>query len=299
MILLNEESNKELYYDINKALQFLRTLPKITTVGNVKFFAYWKNLRPFGRKQALPILSFLTTQDQSRTKFILYSNVDLSDNIWLRPLLPLIEFKVYDVVNEAKNTPLENKRELFKETDDYCWADTDLFRLLMLYKYGGVYIDMDVVLLRRFDPILDQEYMYKWGREKNMINGAVMALFKESKLATMLLEEIKLPRENNVSWDTELYVKVKKKIDFTVFPSAFFNPEWQVTLVSNKRRNDLRNPFKRTPVSSELFDGVFSWHWHNKWDEVIENGSKFEILEKLNKEKFQRIYGFEYNVIED
>ena len=26
-------------------------------------------------------------------------------------------------------------------------------------------------------------------------------------------------------------------------------------------------------------DGAFAWHWHNRWDDRIEDGSKFQLLE--------------------
>jgi hypothetical protein len=28
-----------------------------------------------------------------------------------------------------------------------------------------------------------------------------------------------------------------------------------------------------------MYDGAFAWHWHNRWDDAIEPGSKFQILE--------------------
>ena len=39
----------------------------------------------------------------------------------------------------------------------------------------------------------------------------------------------------------------------------------------------------------ELFDGAFTWHWHNKWDDLIEAGSKFDILEKKINAKFNAL----------
>ena len=51
-------------------------------------------------------------------------------------------------------------------------------RLLVLHKYGGVWVDMDVVFLRDFKPLLDQEWMYMWGSETDFI--------KEGACATVL-----------------------------------------------------------------------------------------------------------------
>lgn len=36
---------------------------------------------------------------------------------------------------------------------------------------------------------------------------------------------------------------------------------------------------KKTKYSNQLYDGVFSWHWHNNWNTPIEIGSKWQIIE--------------------
>jgi hypothetical protein len=42
--------------------------------------------------------------------------------------------------------------------------------------------------------------------------------------------------------------------------------------------------------TDHLYDGVFSWHWHNGWREEIEVGSKWEILEsRFDKEVKEKI----------
>ena len=43
--------------------------------------------------------------------------------------------------------------------------------------------------------------------------------------------------------------------------------------------------------------GAFSWHWHNKWDAEIEEGSKFSILEKIVNSKYAK--SFDYVIDKD
>ena len=38
-----------------------------------------------------------------------------------------------------------------------------------------------------------------------------------------------------------------------------------------------------------MFDGAFTWHWHNRWDDVIEIGSKFQILEEKHLTMFHKL----------
>ena len=139
--------------------------------------------------------------------------------------------------------------------------------------------------------------MYKWSFQKEMINGAIMRMFKGSQLGLDLLTQMSInpARPGTTAWSTDLYQTVRRfNKNWTVFPCAFFNTEWQIYL-SPEEKKDPKNeelikfitcPFKKTEITtSHLYDGVFSWHWHNNWREEIEIGSKWEILEsKFDKE---------------
>ena len=98
----------------------------------------------------------------------------------LKPFLKYIKFRIWNPVIESKGTILENKMQFLTVNDDRNWAAGDLFRILCLYNYGGLYTDFDVVYLKDLSPLLNQEFMYKWSFQKDMINGAVMRMFKGS-----------------------------------------------------------------------------------------------------------------------
>ena len=66
-----------------------------------------------------------------------------------------------------------------------------------------------------------------------------------------------------------------------MFPSAFFNTEWQM--------KEPFEPFKKTPGSTNLYEGAFAWHWHNRWDEPIQQGSKFQLIEARIDEKLRQL----------
>lgn len=296
MLNINEESHESLYYNVEECVDFCKSIPNTTYNEPTEYHIFWNVGLPFERKQTLPIKSYLCTQNLKSTKLNVWSNIDLTKNEFLKPFLPYIDFKIWYPIKESKNTPLEGKFDLLRVNDGLNWAAGDLFRILALYNYGGVYVDVDVVFLRDFAPLLSQEFMYKWSFQKEMINGAIMRLFKESKLGLDLLTTMaKYPaRPGTTAWSTDLYQMVRRfNKDWTIFPSGFFNTEWQIKL-SDAEKIDPKNaelikfiryPFKKTKLSQELYEGVFSWHWHNNWSEVIEEGSKWEILEtKFNKE---------------
>lgn len=279
-----------LYYDMDAVMSFLRILPNVRTVEHeVDFHAYWKTVRPFGRKQILPIKSFLATQPPN-FHFTLWSNTDLTTNELLRPWLPYITFKLYNPVKEGRYTILEGKPQL--QQDDYLvFSGGDLFRALILHKYGGVYVDMDSVFMRSFDPLFGAQFMYKWSFQPTMISSAVMYLYAQSQLSLELLRGIIEIPAGGTNWGCVNNMRAFAVKPFRVLPCAFFNPEWQIRLTPEEKlaSPDFAEPFKVNAWTNNMYEGSFIWHWHNRWDEPIQPGCKFEILEKQVEEKLKQL----------
>jgi len=306
MLDINEQTNTELYYDVEKCVEFCKNIKDTVHKEFTNYHMFWNVGLQFERKQLLPIKSYISTQNLRNTSLNVWSNVDLTENRFLKPFLPYINLKIWNPIEEAKGTLLENRTDILSPNDQLNWCAGDLFRILVLHKYGGLYVDFDVVFLRDFAPLLNQEFMYKWSFQKEMINGAVMRMYKCSKLSNDLLNEIYfgsvIPGTTN--WSTDLYQKVRKyNTNWTIFPCAFFNTEWQIEFSTEEKKNPsnfelfdfIRYPFKRTSISNTLYDGVFSWHWHNNWDVKIEEGSKWQILES----KFDQIIKNNFGIKSD
>jgi hypothetical protein len=286
LITLSPQTHYDLYHDWRKAIAFCQSLPDMSPSEPVRFHMYWrerhgrfwKNIRPFGRKQALPVKAFLATQDLSKCSLTVWSDRDLSSNEWLRPLLPHISIMSYDVAREAAGTPLERHERIYRQQDSRAYRDGDLFRILVLCKYGGVYADMDTVLLRSLGVFLDQEFVYQWDRFDDLYAPALMRLRAGSDFARALVQGIIDIPAGKYNWGRE---NVKRAIQrghaITVFPSPFFNTEWQA--------DPAFKPFANTASSANLYDGAFAWHWHNQWEAPIEPGCKFERLERIMEQK--------------
>jgi hypothetical protein len=280
MVDVSLATHYELYHDWEKAIAFCRTLPDVSPPEPITFHMYWrerhgrfwKTVRPFGRKQALPVKAFVATQDRSTCSLVLWSDRDLSQNEWLRPFLPHLTLKIYDAAAEARGTPLEAHPAVYRQQDSRAYRDGDLFRILVLYKYGGVYADMDTVLLRSLGVFLDQEFLYQWDNFDDKYAPALLRLRKGSEFARELVQGLIEIPPGKYNWGRE---NVRRAFDrgrrIAVFPSPFFNTEWQA--------RPAFEPFKKMPYSAEFYDGAFAWHWHNKWEEPIEPGSKFQLLE--------------------
>lgn len=288
--MLNIHDNKNYYsYDkdnLNLSLKFAQNLPATDLKNNLHF--YWRVPRQFGRKQILPIKSAIVN-NKNKSDIYLWSNIDLSQNEFIKPLLPYIKLKIWNPFNEIEDSFLKNKIDFFKNhsiDDEKCWLGGDLFRLLCLYKHGGIYIDMDMVILRDISPLYPYNFLYQWGssgttqEEPNlMINGAIMGFNAENENLKFMLETLAntFPIQNSFCWGRELYGQTINK-DTLVLPCAWFNSEWGTGIPLEG--------FKKNEQSQDLYEGAFTWHWHNRWDDVIENGSKFDILESFINQKF-------------
>ena len=236
---------------------------------------FWRRPRPFGRKQALPVKSFFATQDQSACSLVLWSDDDLSQNEWVRPFASRISFRRYDPESEARGTRLEHRPDLYAQKDGRVWRDGDLFRALVLHNYGGVYVDMDIVLLRSLGPLLHGEFVYQWDDFDDQYNGALMHLGRRSAFAAELLTGIEEIPPGKSNWGRANFRRAfDRGVTVNAFPSAFFDTDWQADPTFEKTFR----PFART-ANLDLFLGAFAWHWHNHWDDPIEQGSKFQLFE--------------------
>jgi hypothetical protein len=99
-----------------------------------------------------------------------------------------------------------------------------------------------------------------------------MHLRRGSAFARELIDGVIAIPPGEFNWGRE---NLRRAIDrgraITVFPGPFFDTEWQADA-------DFK-PFKNTTNSGNLYDGAFAWHWHNRWAERIQQGSKFQLLE--------------------
>lgn len=282
------DDNKNLYSPTkNDYLDSLKYANNLKPSKNEKviFHCFWRVPKDFSRKQLAVLKSIIVNhQDNLDTIEInLWSNVDLSNNEMFKQVSKYVQLRKWDLQEEIKNTVLEDCNFLLDSNnihDELCYLEGDLFRLLILNKYGGFYIDMDVLVLRNFLPLNDFEFLYQWGTsgfrgEEFKMNGAIMKLNKNSELSTEFLEILKSipPSKNSFIWGNEMYSKVQKN-DVLALPGIWFNSEWGFEGTSS-------NPFGKVD-KVELFEGAFAWHWHNRWDDQIDEGSKFQTIESMH-----------------
>ena len=290
--------------------------------GRVNYHTYWRvDLAPFTERQEWMLKSYFATQDIQRTKLILWSNGDLSGNQvlqkWLRRFPDAFELKVADIEELSRGTELEGS-SMLNLNDKKAWVDGDLIRLLLLWQYGGVWVDMDSLLTRDMSPLLEHEFVTQWDcygslffdfisstkivlngpfttteKAYQPLNGAMMHFRQHSPYlceAFHIMHTSTPPRPGSTDWGSVLYHRLWRRLvaggvpPFKILPFCFTDGR------SCRLDNRLPDPFvsdRGQTMSFHTKDGgsldqalqkVFSIHLHNQWEKAYPKDGWVERL---------------------
>ncbi|ORY28603.1 hypothetical protein BCR39DRAFT_468094 [Naematelia encephala] len=284
-------------YDFSSTVQPLTDIEP----SHVTYHTYWRSdLIPFGQRQTATITGFLATQPLEHSKLILWTNgADVvSSNPYVKPYLEkwgeYIEVRQIDIPSLTRGTELEGILSaaggggLF---DERAWVDGDAVRLLVLWHFGGVWMDMDQILTRDLHPLTEQEFVTQWDcydKPYFSLNGALLHFHRHSPYlceAFHIMASSPLPKPNTFTWGAHLYSKLHRRLlagkvkPFTILPWCFTDPR--------NCRSDIRfpDPFSPDPDqwAGRSWDGrgevgrsgrelleekvgyVWSLHLHNQW----------------------------------
>ncbi|KAJ3735218.1 hypothetical protein DFJ43DRAFT_1058790 [Lentinula guzmanii] len=249
-----------------------------------QFHTYWRSdLATFGPRQEYMLKSFFATQNLATSTFILWSNGDMRENPILRKYLKRygavegdqddvvgsergsFDVRVAEIAVLARGTELEyhaNENEVEFEPDFFppahrlllsdskAWLDGDLIRLLLLWNFGGVWVDMDFLLTRDLEPLLEHEFVTQWDcydKKYTPLNGALMRFHAYSPYlceAFHIMATDSPPRPHSTDWGSTLYLKLYRRLvrggvrPFKVLPWCFTEGR------SCRLDNRLPDPFK-------------------------------------------------------
>lgn len=253
------------------------------------YHAYWRSdLAPVGPKQLATLRSFFATQNPNTTVLYLWSNGDLSESPVIQKIQQHVgkerlQTKIYIPKELAKGSPMEGSPHLdFK--DDSGYLDGDLIRLLAIYRYGGMWFDMDSLFIRDMSPLLEHEWLSQWDcflPNGFPFNGAFMRFHKQSPYLCEMLSELAsgpLPRPDTIDWGGYMYYRIYRRLlhhgirPWAVLPWCFTD-----SMVCSPK-NSMPNAFIEADFDKERLLQTFAYHWHNQWKK--EPGSLFKFLEE-------------------
>ena len=133
------------------------------------YHTYWRvDLAAFGPRQSYMLQSFFATQHLPSSHLTLWSNgPGLTRNPSVRWYLDQFpdsfDVRTVDIPSLTNGTALSAMVQNMGTVEDAkAWVDGDLIRLLLLWNFGGVWVDMDSILIRDLDPLLGHEFVIQW-----------------------------------------------------------------------------------------------------------------------------------------
>lgn len=165
---------------------------------------------------------------------------------------------------------------------------SDVARLHVIYHHGGIYLDTDVEVIRKFDDLLNQEAFFGFEDEKAVNSGLAFGAVKGNLLVKEMLADY-----NDVHFQLP-----NGDLNLTACPVRNTNVLLNYGLVQNNQTQKLGNV---TIYSTEYFcpkdyltgeinftENTYSIHLYNaSWH------SKYEHKRQLIRQKYIRKYGKE------
>ncbi|TIA82922.1 hypothetical protein E3P89_00669 [Wallemia ichthyophaga] len=252
---------------------------------------YWRSdIAPLGYREKVLLDSILATQDLDFVDIKLWSNGDLQrfNEEFLEQYLHDFphHFSVgnVDLHGLAKGTPLEASDRL-NLNDQRAWLDGDVVRILLLWNYGGVWVDMDSILTRDLQPLLEHEFVTQWDcydKPYSPLNGAMMHFKKHSPYLCEMMHIMQYdpePRQGSTDWGALLYHKTHRRLlnndppikPFEILPYCFTDGR------SCRLDNRILDPFEKDPSYTDLhwlqfrerLSSIFAIHLHGQYSKKI------------------------------
>ena len=275
-----------LYSRSEACLIFLRSLPEGpggplgTASERTPVHFVWRG--PFGAKPALCLKSFFATQSRVHFECWLWLEnyedyVAAAANPHLGPFLALLRLQHFDAARMAEGTSFSGQTWI-KGKNTAAQA-SDIARLLILYRHGGIYSDLDALFLRDLRPLLrlagGAEFGFQWSSLRRGTNA-----FCFHHRASPVLEKLMASANRFQSAHASaLFDFDGDTLDFLVLPSTFFSPLW---LLNDRKETAPTAPFARfedffrhfrwwfrgrhiVKSHRDFFPGAFTYHWHGRW----------------------------------
>jgi hypothetical protein len=248
----------------------------------VLFHCYWNGI--LSEKHYYSILSCYYF---NKNKIILWLENNIP-NEFNKKIEEYAEIKYFILENEVKNTFLENyqfryaKRPVYRET-----KLSNYVRSILLYKYGGCWFDLDCFFLRSFEPIFsnyeNEVCLYQWENQNYPNNGIYISLEPFSEKFKKNMEFI---IDRNRGWGfQQANLTYNLPLDILVLPCSWFDGSW----IENPYNLSFNEFFKTTEKKYDFdnfFKGSFCYHWHNKWNDKIEENSIIkQLVQCINETK--------------
>jgi len=160
---------------------------------------------------------------------------------------------------------------------------SDLVRSLLLYNYGGVWLDLDCFVLRSFDPLFcrfeNEICLYNWEYQNFPNNAVYMSLTpKSEKMKNNMMFLIDRRR----GWGCyEAGLTFDLPLDYLILPCSWFDADFIETPYRSITRTYFFTKTEHVFNFDNFYKGSFCYHWHNQWNKEIEHNSIMNQLVRI------------------
>ncbi len=237
--------------------------------------------------------------------------------------------QIFDPETEMEDTPLQGYTHwlnALKATDVSHFSDA--FRVLVLFKYGGIYFDLDILFLKDLAPVITEgankhlqfdtggdeslhacasvyrrplrDFVYEWATDDhpNTCNTALMGVAKArgDNMVNILDKAIRI--SSFLPWNVFTRDEAHNQ-GFTVLPWKFIDPIWGLHAFT-PHCTSFRDFFTGNAGKFMYNDNVdlkgafpeaYAFHWHNSWDIRLEDhphSLAFQFLKYYNPKSLAR-----------
>ena len=242
----------------------------------VIFHCYWNGL--LNEKHLYSILScYYFNVYKNKHKIILWLENN-TPNHYNAEIEKYAEIRFLLLDNEIKNTTFIKQYKRHSDITFY----SDFIRNLLLYNYGGIWFDLDCFFLRSFDPLFynfeNEICLYQWETQNYPNNAIYISLEPKSKKMQENIEFI-INRNRGFGFQ-EAQLTYDLPLNMLVLPCSWFDAGW----IDNPYNIGLTIFFKKADRQydfNNFLKGSFCYHWHNKWDNTIDDDSIILQLVKI------------------
>ena len=276
-------------------------LPMLKQVIIHRFWASWS----FNRKVQTAILSSLRTQSNARV--IVWTLPSTLSSVLAQtqrlqelscPSNSTLEVRsireLQDLLSNSQDPILRICAQSLHDTPNNMVVLSDVIRFMALYFYGGIYADADVIFMRDMRDLHGLAFAYKWDRNVLYYNTAVLGLPVKSPIVLQIIYHFK-----SCNADTFYPTRIHEALscgsgvcdELIMMPTALFGPvsapqsNWQWQSDELHQMGTSTSWFfskERRWHIDHFFPGVYTFHWHNRWNDPIHPDSWFADLERLN-----------------
>ncbi|KAK4512236.1 uncharacterized protein ATC70_002932 [Mucor velutinosus] len=279
----------------------IRNTNTTSNTSSTVYHTYWSSqmTNDLTQNQIASLRSFAATQASQHTLFFWILSKDKShllksDSLWHTVNSSNIQLKIIEDELTAllEHTPLRALEERHMQ---------ELLRLVSLYLYGGVWFNLDVLLVRDLSPLLHLEWLTQAtcfelsqfasaSTVDSRFEGALMHFFAGSPYVCEMLSVASDELSGAVnglkplkSLGPDLYARVFHRVlkaritPWAVLPWCFTDPSQCQT------SNALPNAFDNVrSFNVDHVNNIFAYHWHEKWKSSP--GSIFKYLVEQHKQ---------------